>query len=186
MPRDFEDFGKPRAIEDRAELDIDLVDDIADQRFIGGGVNRAPAGVPSRTNLRLASAPMTPMPPVNQNPHVSLLPPLSSSAKADDPVATVRSAITGCSACAEHDSSCYPNVGTKQFFDRNRLRDQTLLDHIVDQRFQRRPVRLDAVRPAIAGRTIRRSPARRPAATVAVTQRPRIAHLLPRPVLRRV
>jgi hypothetical protein len=30
----FESFGKPRAIEDGAELDIDLVDDIADQRFI--------------------------------------------------------------------------------------------------------------------------------------------------------
>ena len=28
------DFGKPRAIENGAELDIDLVDNIADQRFI--------------------------------------------------------------------------------------------------------------------------------------------------------
>ena len=30
----FENFGKPRAVEDGAELDIDLVDDVADQRFI--------------------------------------------------------------------------------------------------------------------------------------------------------
>src|SRR5580700_7462695 len=110
---------------------------------------------PSRTNLRLASAPMTPMPPVIRT---RMVPSLFFAALAE----------------RRHE----------QLVDWNRLRDQTLLDHIRHQRFQCRPIRLDAIWPAIAAEQfvnllhVVRQPRQH------VTQRPGIAHLFSRPVLR--
>src|SRR5271154_5909147 len=72
----------------------------------------------------------------------------------------------------------------KQFIDRNRPRDERLLDHVTDQRLERRPVGLDPIWPRIAtDEGLRDFVEVRGQPRHHVTERPKVAHPLKRDVL---